>query len=163
MPDDRHDDEVPRQLQGDPLSRMRAYRVATKLQETAWSDAESLRKNPLTEETANQLYTAIGSIAANLAEGYSRSSGKDGVRLFEYALGSARESMVWYINGAPVLGGEVTTARCDALEEIRRLLLTAIPAERNPNPPDRNLIAAEPSGSVTHPQSAGNPQPAVRS
>ena len=113
------------------MSRMRAYRIATKLQQLAWDDAETLRKNPVTAEVAGQLYTAIGSIAANLAEGYSRSSGKDRVRLFEYALGSAREAVAWYVSAEPVLGNEILDKRGKALEEIRRIMLTAIPAERN--------------------------------
>lgn len=124
-------ENLPPWLQGDPLSRMRAYRIATKLQQVAWDDAETLRKNPITAEVAEQLYTAIGSIAANLAEGYSRSSGKDRVRIFEYALGSAREAVAWYVSAAPVLGHEITNKRGNALEEIRRIMLTAIPSERN--------------------------------
>jgi len=134
MSDDLNDptvDELPEYLRGDPLSRMRAYRLAVKLQTDSWEDAETLRRNPITEETAGQLYTAIGSIAANLGEGYSRSSGKDRARIFEYALGSARESIAWYMNGIPILGDELTDQRFKLLEEIRRLLLAAIPAERN--------------------------------
>ena len=80
--------------------------------------------------TAAQLYAAIGSISARLAEGYSRSSGRDRARIFEYALGSTRESIEWYQSGQPVLGREITTARLNKLEEIRRLLLATIPRER---------------------------------
>ncbi len=38
----------------------------------------------------------VGSIRANIAEGYSRGTGKDRARFYEYALGSARESRDWY-------------------------------------------------------------------
>ena len=138
MRDDSPLEELPEYLREDPLCRMRAYRLAAKLQADSWKDAEMLRRNAITEETAGQLYTAIGSIAANLGEGYSRSSGKDRVRIFEYALGSARESIAWYTSGKPVLGDELTTRRCKVLREIRRLLLAAIPAERN------RLIRREP-------------------
>ncbi|MEO8194839.1 MAG: four helix bundle protein, partial [Gemmatimonadales bacterium] len=70
-----------------------------------------LRAHPLTQEIAGQLYTAVGSIAANIREGYYRSSGKDRARIFEYALGSAGESEEWYDAAEPVLGSERTDCR----------------------------------------------------
>ena len=112
----------------DPLFRMRAYKLATDLMEVAWGDAKLLRAEPVTERIAGQLYAAVSSIAANLGEGYSRSSGKDRARIFEYALSSVRESISWYQAGRPVLT-EVTGARLNDLEEIRRLLLAIIPRE----------------------------------
>ncbi len=113
----------------DPLSRMRAYQLAREILEVASADAEKLANNQMTEKIAGQLYAAVGSIAANLGEGYSRSSGKDRSRIFEYALGSVRESMIWYHAAKPVLGS-LTRERLDKLEEIRRMLLAIIPRER---------------------------------
>jgi four helix bundle protein len=114
----------------DPLSRMRVYRLASELLEECWTDAEKLRHHAATEKVSGQLYAVIGSIAASLGEGYSRSSGRDRARVFEYALGSARESMVWYRASKPVLGSERVVNCLDKLEEIRRLLLAIIPRER---------------------------------
>ena len=108
---------------------MRAYRLGADLLGLAWEDAKALRAEPVTELIAGQLYAAVNSITANLGEGYSRSSGKDRARLFEYALGSTRESMSWYQGGRPVLG-DVITSRLDSLEEIRRILIAIIPRER---------------------------------
>ena len=113
----------------DPLLRMRAYRVASELVEEVWNDAEKLRHHGATEKISGQLYAAVGSIAANLGEGYSHSSGRDRARIFEYALGSVRESMTWYEAARPLLGDVVLT-RLNDLEEIRRLLLAIIPRER---------------------------------
>jgi four helix bundle protein len=113
----------------DPLFRMRAYQIAADLLEVAWHDAKKLSAEPVTERIAGQLYAAVNSIAANLGEGYSRSSGKDRSRFFEYALGSARESISWYQGARPVLG-DVVSARLDNLEEIRRLVIAIIPRER---------------------------------
>jgi four helix bundle protein len=115
----------------DPLSRMRVYQLARQLLADSWSDAERLREHLVTEKVSGQLYAAVGSVVANIAEGYSRSSGRDRSRIFEYALGSVRESMTWYRSAEPVLGAEVVSARLDTLEEIRRLLLAIIPRERN--------------------------------
>ena len=75
---------------------MRAYRVACELIDDAWKDVEKLKHDKATEKISGQLYASVGSIAGNLAEGYAHSSGRDRARIFEYALGSARESMVWY-------------------------------------------------------------------
>jgi len=116
----------------DPLVRMRAYSLGQELMDVAWIDAKALSGDHLTEAISGQLYAAVVSISANLGEGYSRSSGKDRSRIFEYALGSTRESMVWYRAAKPVLG-EVATERLNKLEEIRRLLLAIIPRERSKN------------------------------
>jgi four helix bundle protein len=116
-------------MANDPLFRMRAYQIAADLLEAAWHDAKKLSAEPVTERIAGQLYAAVNSITANLGEGYSRSSGKDRARFFEYALGSARESISWYQGARPVLG-DVVHDRLDNLEEIRRLLIATIPRER---------------------------------
>jgi four helix bundle protein len=109
---------------------MRVFELATLLTPDCFRDAEALVANPVTAEIAGQLYAAVGSISANLSEGYSRSSGKDRARIFEIALGSVRESMSWYKSSQPVLGEAVVKDRCNRLEEMRRLLLAIIPRER---------------------------------
>ena len=109
---------------------MRVYQLARELVPDCWKDAKELIAEPITEEIARQIYASVGSIAANTGEGYSKSSGKDRARSFEYALGSVRESMEWYHSAEPVLGDEKTTDRLDRLEEMRRLFLAIIPRER---------------------------------
>ena len=110
---------------------MRVYRLASELITESWKDAEKLTHHRTTERVAGQLYASIGSIAANLGEGYAHSSGKDRARIFEYALGSARESIAWYRSAEPVLGGDVAAARIGKLDEIRRMLMAIIPRERD--------------------------------
>lgn len=119
-----------RQGESDPLRRMKAYVLAENLVRQSWSDVVALERRYATRAVSSQLYRAIGSVAANIAEGYSRSSGRDRVRLFEYALGSARECSVWYESARPVIGG-VSDDRLAALTAIRRLLLVAIQRERS--------------------------------
>ena len=114
----------------DPLARMRVNQIASALVPDAFGDAEMLAAHRVTSEIGSQLYAAVSSIGVNIAEGYSRSSGKDRVRFYEYALGSVRESMQWYRAGESVLGVEAVTDRLDRLEEMRRLLLAIIPRER---------------------------------
>jgi four helix bundle protein len=114
----------------DLLWRMTAYRIAAYALEIGWDDARVLDGVRMTRPIAAQLYRALGSIAANIAEGYSRSSGADRVRFFEYGLGSTRESAVWYRAARPVLGSAVIASRTATLTRIRQLLLVAIPRER---------------------------------
>lgn len=114
----------------DRVWRISALRSAVYLLDQTWDDAQELRRNRLGESTALQLYRAVGSIGANLMEGYSRSSGLDRVRFFEYSLGSARESQWWYYSGRHVLASTTVDARMELLNQIKRLLLVAIPKER---------------------------------
>jgi four helix bundle protein len=123
-------EQTPEGDRGDPLQRMRAYRLACELVSESWQDAEKLTHHRTMEKVSGQLYAAIGSIAANLGEGYAHSSGKDRARIFEYALGSTRESIAWFRTAEPVLGAEVVARRLEKLDEIRRLLLAIIPRER---------------------------------
>jgi len=79
---------------------------------------------------SDQLYRAVGSVGANLAEGYSRGTGKDRARFYEYALGSARESRDWCFKARHILGDEVFQHRLELLTRIIQLLLKMIPQQR---------------------------------
>jgi four helix bundle protein len=96
----------------------------------AWPDVTKLAKDRRTLELTGQLYDAVGSVGAHIAEGYSRSSGKDRVRFYEYSLGSAREGRHWYFQARPILGDAVVQHRVGLLTQIIRLLLTMIPDQR---------------------------------
>jgi len=109
---------------------MAAVRLARELVDASWDDAEKLSHRDVTQKIAGQLYSSVGSILANLGGGYLRSSGRDRARIFEYALGSVRESMMWYRTVVRILGRDAVDQRLEKLEQIRRLLLAIIPRER---------------------------------
>jgi four helix bundle protein len=121
---------VPLELTGDPLWQTKAYRLALFANTLAWHDVSNLVQDRRAIGLADQLYRASGSIAANLAEGYSHRSGKDQARFYEYSLGSAREARVWYYQARHLLSEAVVEHRLRLLTDIVRLLLTMIPAER---------------------------------
>ena len=121
---------VPETITGDTLWKMELYRTALFLGDLAWHDSRKLTKQPQTRSLADQLFRAVGSISANIAEGYSRSSGKDQARFYEYSLGSARESRDWYFKARHVLGTDVTDHRLDLLTQTIRQLLRTIPNSR---------------------------------
>ncbi len=121
---------VPNEITGDPLWRMEVYRLALFAADLAWPDVTKLMQDKRTISLADQLYRAAGAVSSDIAEGYSRQSGKDQARFYEYALGSARESSNWYYEGRHILSEIVATHRMRLLTQIIRLLLTIVPGER---------------------------------
>ncbi|MCS3649159.1 four helix bundle protein [Salinibacter ruber] len=121
---------VPSEIRDDPLWGMRVYQLSLFASDVSWRDAGTLRDEERTQSLADQLYRAVGSIGSNVAEGYSRGTGRDRARFYEYALGSARESRDWYFKGRFVLGEDVAQHRLSFMTEIIRLLLTIVPQQR---------------------------------
>lgn len=122
---------VPTEITGDALWKVEAYRLSLFIADLAWHDVKKLTQDRLMFGLADQLYRAVGSIAANISEGYSRSSGKDRARFYEYALGSARESRGWFYKGRHVLGDKVADHRIKIVTQAIRLLLTMVPDQRS--------------------------------
>lgn len=122
---------VPSEIKGDPLWRMEVFQLALFMADLAWHDTSKLAQVKRTVSLADQLLRAVGSISANIAEGYSRNSGKDQARFYEYALGSARESRVWYYQSRHLLPEAVVDHRLKLLSQISRQLLKIIPAQRS--------------------------------
>ncbi len=121
---------VPVEITGDPLWKVEAYRLGLFAAEIGWYDVTKLMHDKRTLALSDQLYRALGSIGANVSEGYSRGTGKDRARFYEYALGSDREGRGWYYNGRHVLGESVAIHRLQLLTQLVRLLLTMIPQQR---------------------------------
>lgn len=121
---------VPAVLKQDPLWRVTAYRLSLFAADAGWPDVTRLGQDRRTLSLADQLYRALGSVSSNIAEGYSRGTGKDRARFYEYALGSARESRDWYFKARHVLGELLVQQRLELLTEVTRLLLVMIPDQR---------------------------------
>jgi len=144
---------VPPEITADSLWKMEAYRLALFATDLGWSDATKLGRDRRTLGVSDQLYRAIGSVGANLAEGYSRGTGKDRARFYEYGLGSARESRGWYYSGRHVLGVSVVDHRIGLVTQIIRLLLSMIPDQRGTllreDPPWYNTSLTRPDGEIS--------------
>jgi len=123
-------DTIPAEITQDTLWKVKAYRLALFAADLGWNDISRLHQDKRTKGLADQLYRALGSISVNIAEGYSRGTGKDRARFYEYALGSARESRDWYYKCRHILGDDVTGHRLQLLTEVIRLLLAMIPNQR---------------------------------
>jgi four helix bundle protein len=121
---------VPAEIRGDSVWNAKAYRLALFLAELSWHDSTKLLGDKRTISLADQLNRAAGAVSADIEEGYSRGTGKDRARFYEYGLGSAREARGWYYKGRHILGEAVSTHRMQLLTEIIRLLLTMVPDQR---------------------------------
>jgi four helix bundle protein len=113
---------------GDPLWSVQAHRLALYAIACHTSDRQA-NIELVQAPTFEQLSRAIGSIAANIAEGYSRASLADRNRFYEYALGSTREAIDWY-DTVRIELGLGTDERQSILIQIRRLLLTTLRTSR---------------------------------
>jgi four helix bundle protein len=122
--------DIASEIKQDSLWKMTAYRLALLASDTGWRDAIKLSRDRRMLGVSDQLYRALGSISANLAEGYSRGTGKDRARFYEYALGSARESRDWYFKARHILKDKVYQHRLHLLTRIIQLLLKMIPQQR---------------------------------
>ncbi|MEK6612756.1 MAG: four helix bundle protein [Gemmatimonadota bacterium] len=121
---DAFERDTPAAYLGDPLWRVRMFRMASYLGGRARTDATRLGLHASLAQ-ADQLVRAISSVAANIAEGYSRDSDADRRRFYGYALGSTREAITW-MDGIGLHGDRAFAEYVDLLVQIRRQLLTSM-------------------------------------
>jgi four helix bundle protein len=121
---------VPSEITNDPIWKLEVYRLALFVGDIGWEDVLKLSKEKLMYSVADQLHRSIGSISANLTEGYSRSKGLDRARFFEISLGSARESRDWYYKSRHVLPAEVVKHRIGMVTHVISMLVPMISHQR---------------------------------
>lgn len=121
---------VPSEIANDPIWKLEVYRLALFAGDLGWEDVLKLSKERLMFSVADQLHRSLGSISANLTEGYSRSKGLDRARFFEISLGSARESRDWYYKSRHVLSAEVIKHRIGLATQIIAMLAPMIQHQR---------------------------------
>ena len=124
------EERVPKSIREDSLWTVEAYRRSLFLADVGWHDATKLSKDSRTRSLSDQLYRSVGSISANIEEGYSKQSAKDRARFYEYAPGSARESRGWYYKSRHLLGEPVSTHRMEMATQVIRLLIKMVPDQR---------------------------------
>jgi four helix bundle protein len=120
---------VPLEIREDVVWKMEVYRLSLFLSDACWEDTNFI----LSEKRfslADQLYRSVGSISANIIEGYSRRSKKEKARFYEISLGSAREAKDWYFKSRHLLSDEKSYSRIKILTSIIKLLQTMISDQR---------------------------------
>src|SRR5258707_1040912 len=102
---------APEVMRTDPIWRLPAYRYALFLGDLVQADSPKLRADARTRRHVDQLLDAVGSISANIAEGYSRTTGPERAKFYEYGHSSAREARDWLFKVRHALDPEVGAAR----------------------------------------------------
>jgi hypothetical protein len=95
--------QVPTEITDDSLWKVEAYRLALFVSDLSWHDTTKLVADRRTLGLSDQLYRSVGSIGANLAEGYSRGTGRDRARFYENlsvrrvkaVIGTTRVGIFW--------------------------------------------------------------------
>jgi len=121
---------VPIELRSDIVWKIEAYRLALFLSDACWSDTEIILSRHR-YSLADQLYRSVGSVSANIIEGYSRISKKETARFYEIALGSAREARDWYFKSRHILTPEKIQTRINMLTSIIKLLQIMLTDQRS--------------------------------
>jgi len=83
-------------LRNDPLWKFQVYPKALFAYDLVWDDCDYLLKDVRGKKIAEQLIRSVGSISANIEEGYGRGFGKDYAYRLRIATGEAREDRGWY-------------------------------------------------------------------
>jgi four helix bundle protein len=139
---------VPSEIKEDPLWRMEVYRLSLFAADLTWRDVTKLIQDKRTIGLSDQLDRSAGAVSSDIPESYSRRSGKDQARYYEYALGSAREGRNWHYQSRHILSEKVTSHRIRLWTHIIRLLLIIIPAERGfkleEDPTDYRVLEIDP-------------------
>lgn len=76
----------------DRLDEIGFYTLALELWNDTWNDTEILMLDFRGKEISRQLIRAVGSISANIEDGYGRGFGKEYPHYLRISRGSARES-----------------------------------------------------------------------
>ena len=121
---------VPPEVKSDQIWHVQAYRLALYLADAAELDTRFAVDDARFLDNAAQLVKAVGSVAAGIAEGYPRRSGRDRAKFYEYALTSLTETKSWYIGMRLRISPAVMTERFATMESIKRLTLTMIRSAR---------------------------------
>jgi four helix bundle protein len=125
----------PDAITSDTIWTLHVYRGALYALDLARADLREAARRGLSREVAAQLLDSAGSISANLAEGYSRSTRGDRLRFYGYSLGSLRECITWYRASTDFLAVGACEHRLNVLARTRPLLLGLIQSTRNRSSP----------------------------
>src|ERR1043165_8910069 len=110
----------------DALDENGFYKLSLELWDEFWKDSEILLRDVRGKEIVKQLTRSVGSISANIEEGYGRGFGKEYPQFLRIARGSARETKGWYKKSNRLLTVEVIANRIAKLDLIIAMLVKSI-------------------------------------
>jgi four helix bundle protein len=112
--------QVHEMIKSDPLWKFNVYPKTLYVYDLAWNDCDNLLNDVRGKEIARQLIRSVGSISANIDEGYGRGYGKDYAFRLRIAIGEAREARSWYWKARKLLPPEIVDLRIQQLSENHR-------------------------------------------
>jgi four helix bundle protein len=115
----------------DKLDELIFYQKSLTLWDEFWNDSEAMLKDIRGREIVRQMTKCVGSISANIEEGYGRGFGKEYPQFLRIARGSARESRGWYKKSKFLLPEELLTKRDLEIGEIIAMLAKTISTLEN--------------------------------
>ncbi len=108
------------------LEDFSAYKKSNEIWDLTWNDTEIIQQDYRGKEIAKQMIRSIGSISANIEEGYGRGSNKEYPQFLKIARGSATESKGWYSRSKFLLDQTLINGRIKILDEIIAILTKTI-------------------------------------
>lgn len=102
----------------DKLDELRFYQDSMTLWDDCWDDWQTLMGDVRGREIAKQLTRSVGSVSANIEEGYGRGFGKQYPQYLRISRGSAQESKGWYRRARFLLPKKTVEDRVSRLESI---------------------------------------------
>jgi len=110
----------------DRLDELIFYQMSLQLWDECWNDSEILLKDIRGREICKQLTRSVGSISANIEEGYGRGFGKEYPHFLRISRGSARESRGWYVKSKFLLDKNIIEERDKKLASIIAMITKTI-------------------------------------
>jgi len=108
------------------LNDLRFYQMSMEIWDCCWKDTELMMNDIRGREIVKQLIRSVGSVSANIEEGYGRGKGKEYPHFLRIARGSANESAGWYIKSKFLLNQEVVKERTEKLNAISAMITKTI-------------------------------------
>ncbi len=122
---------VPKYISLEDVWKLDAYRKALYVYELSWFDCERMMKDLRGRRIVSQLISSIGSISANLEEGYGRGLGtREYHQFLRYAIGSGKEAKGWYFRSRHLLTEAIIEHRLKLLSEILALTIFELTKQR---------------------------------
>jgi len=110
----------------DKLDEVVFYNMAKALWDNCWDDTTKMIEDVRGKEIVRQMIRSVGSIAANIEEGYGRGYGKEYPQFLRIARGSARESKGWYNRSKFLLAENIIENRVQTIDSIIAMLNKSI-------------------------------------
>ena len=110
----------------DKLEEIQYYRLSKEIWDSCWNDIDLLKKDIRGIEVSKQLIRAVGSIGANIEEGFGRGFGKEYPQFLRISRGSAREARGWYYRSRFLLSQDILAERDQTLSSIIAMITRAI-------------------------------------